>query len=126
MTSIFQLSAILNGRLLGGGLMKLEPSDAAKVLVPTTHVSSSAARKIDGLIRKGRTDDARKAADTALLVNALGFSIETVCSIQRVLAELQRRIKTYSPERPDAGAATTFEDYLAHSAAHQERKRRPI
>ena len=106
-TSIFQLSAILNGRLLGGGLMKLEPSDAAQVLVPTKHVSSSAARAIDRLIRKGRLDEARKAADAALLVDALGLSIEAVCDIQRVLAELQRHTKADSPEKPAAGGVAT-------------------
>ena len=97
--------------------MKLEPSDAAKILVPTAHVSSSAARKIDRLIRKGRLDDAHKAADTAVLVNALGLSIETVCSIQRVLAGLQRHTKTNSPQKAD-GAGDDCSKTVWHTRLH--------
>lgn len=89
-TSVFQLSAILNSRRLGGGLRKLEPSDASRILVPTGQVSAAVARRIDGLLRKGQSAEAREAADVAVLEGALGWSREAVAKVQHALSTIRK------------------------------------
>lgn len=89
MSSVFQLSAILNARRLGGGLRKLEPSDAARILVPVGSVAIGVAHKIDKLVRIGALAQARNVADTALLVERLGWPAGLVRRIGAALEALE-------------------------------------
>lgn len=94
MTSVFQLSAILNARLLGGGLRKLEPSDAGRILVPVGSVAIGVANKIDRLVRIGRLSQARKVADTALLMDRLRWPTRLVRRIGAALEALEAESET--------------------------------
>src|SRR5438445_8127456 len=67
LTSVFRLSAGLNARLLGGGLLKLEPSDARGVLIATHSIRSRDIRRVDKLLRAGQWDDACQLADKMIL-----------------------------------------------------------
>lgn len=76
LTSVAQLSAELLSRKLGGGALKLEPSDVSRVALPTTAVTMNGeyAKQClltaDALIRDGRIDDARMEADRILLLES--------------------------------------------------------
>jgi adenine-specific DNA-methyltransferase len=68
LTSVTQLSAELVGRPLGGGALKLEPSDAKRLLLPTPRDFdrkdlSRTLIAADSLLREGRADEARSLAD---------------------------------------------------------------
>ncbi len=91
LTSVFQLSALLNARLLGGGLRKLEPSDAARVLVPRTGDRTLAPR-VDRLVRAGKTEQARRDADTCLLIGSLGMSEYEVGRVRAAIDSLIGRL----------------------------------
>lgn len=90
MTSVFQLSANLNARLLGGGLRKLEPSDAARILVPLARTTVRTLARIDRLLRQGKLCEARRTADHAVLINKLAWHKEDVRSIQGALSKLEK------------------------------------
>lgn len=89
MTSVFQLSAMLNARLLGGGLRKLEPSDAERIFVPVTGVSSGVAKKIDHLVRLGRLAQARDLADSTVLLEELRWPPSLVRRVSTALKALE-------------------------------------
>jgi len=66
-----QLSAEIEGRSYGGGLLKHEPSEAhrIKLLLPvsTKKAVEKTFARIDSLVRLGRVDEARKEADRFVL-----------------------------------------------------------
>jgi hypothetical protein len=69
-TSIARLSAQIEGHAMGGGMLKLEPREAERVLLPDVSDSTGFeefAIEADRLIRAGRDDDARRLADEATL-----------------------------------------------------------
>lgn len=68
LTSFSQVSAEINGRQLGSGGLKLEPKGVANILVSMNNKKtkaeiSAAFKDVDGLIRCGKFEDARLAAD---------------------------------------------------------------
>jgi adenine-specific DNA-methyltransferase len=69
LTSLAQLSAELEGRSYGGGVLKLEPSEASKLLLPlaTCPGLRASVRKADQELRVGRREEAAEVADLALL-----------------------------------------------------------
>lgn len=101
-TSVFQLSAVLNSRLLSGGLRKLEPSDAARTLIPVAKASEKAIRRVDRLLRAGQLREARYAADQAVLGEALGWQPRQIRSVQRALEACETPVRapagTFRPQ----------------------------
>ncbi len=88
LTSVFRLSAVLNSRLLGGGLLKLEPSDAQNVLVPIHRTRARDVARVDRLLRLGQWDDARALADKLILERGLGWSKKLIESVWAAAAQL--------------------------------------
>jgi hypothetical protein len=88
LTSVFRLSAGLNARLLGGGLLKLEPSDAQRVLVPTHRIPARDAWQVDRLLRFGQWEDACVLADKLILARGLGWSRRLIESVRAAAAQL--------------------------------------
>ena len=76
LTSVAQLSAELLSRKLGGGALKLEPSDVRKICIPMSTLSLDGAIAeqhmygIDDLIRTGKINEAQSQADDILLLNS--------------------------------------------------------
>jgi len=95
-TSLTRLSVEIEGHALGGGLLKLEPTEAENLLIPASRSGNGAlmalARELDNLIRQGNDRAARALADRVLLVDGLGLSVSD-CRILRNAAEqlCQRR-----------------------------------
>jgi hypothetical protein len=88
LTSVFRLSAILNSRLLGGGLPKLGLSDAGKVLIPVCSVRASYCSQIEQQLRKGEWEVARRMADRVVLERGLGWNATLLRSVQAVVDQL--------------------------------------
>lgn len=78
MTSVFQLSALMAARRLGGGLRKLHVSDVAALPIPSVEVSSEVCDEIDLLIRDGSWKEAIGFADDIVLKGKLGWSSSRV------------------------------------------------
>jgi len=76
-TSLTSLSAEIEGHPLGGGMLKLEPSEAESVLIAAPELGrgqlGELARELDALLRAGQASDARSVADKAVLENCLGI-----------------------------------------------------
>jgi adenine-specific DNA methylase len=93
-TALTGLSVEIEGHALGGGMLKMEPTEAENVLVPATRVGQSElrslARELDTLVRGGRDSDAQALADKALLMDGLGMEAAD-CRLLRNAARLLRR-----------------------------------
>jgi len=73
--SLTQLSAEIEGRRMGGDLLKLEPTEAEQVVFCSEGPTDGAQfHAIDGLMRERRLDEARTRADETILVSRLGLS----------------------------------------------------
>lgn len=85
-TSLSALSTELEGHALGGGLLKLEPAEARRVLLPMPNLDPLAindiAAELDTLERNGEVEAARACADRRILREALGLSDSQIQDIQ--------------------------------------------
>jgi adenine-specific DNA-methyltransferase len=83
LTSLTQLSVEIEGHALGGGMLKLEPREAQRVLVAAGHhpavLSQEVAREFDVLLRANESRRTRELADRLFLRDELGLS-ETDCA----------------------------------------------
>lgn len=102
-TSLTRLSAEIEGHSLGGGMLKLEPTEAERVLVPCMRLSdeqtTELGRALDALLRAGREKDALALADEALLVRGLGLSRRECVILREVAEALQQRRRDRGIER---------------------------
>lgn len=78
MTSVFQLSALLAARRLGGGLRKLQVRDAASLPIPVVDAPRGECDEVDSLVRAGAWGDAVRRADEVVLRKGLGWSAKLV------------------------------------------------
>ncbi|MGY2897175.1 N-6 DNA methylase [Deinococcus sp. UYEF24] len=100
MTAVAQLGIELSGHALGGGLLKLEPKEACRVMVPIPNLPmddlEAAATAVDAMLRRGYLDQARRHADEVVLEQGLGLSAAQCHAMRRevqILA-LRREPKT--------------------------------
>ena len=77
-TSLTALSCELEGHSLGGGMLKLEPTEAERVAIalPGLEIAKleELATDLDRLLRAGEAGEARELADGVILRCALGLS----------------------------------------------------
>jgi hypothetical protein len=92
-TSLTRLSAEIEGHALGGGMLKLEPTEAENVLIPLPASRSSRlaalANELDRLVRDRQEQSAQARADEVLLKQELGLH----SSDCRLLAEAAETLK---------------------------------
>ncbi|MCH7931550.1 MAG: SAM-dependent methyltransferase, partial [Proteobacteria bacterium] len=92
-TSLTRLSCEIEGHSLGGGMLKIEPTEAENVLVAAFHDASGTldglAVELDRLIRIGRPKMAQKLADQVILVDGLGLT-RNDCALLAKGADLLR------------------------------------
>ncbi len=95
-SSLTLLSLELQGRSYGGGILKLEPREMAKVVVawpgalPEGEVSRVAA-EVDQALRRGEYEGAVAVVDQWLLVQRLGLRPEGVARLRSARARLGQR-----------------------------------
>lgn len=91
--SLTMLSAELLARSYGGGVLKLEPTEAEALLIPP--LSGWDARKllskVDRFIRAGDLEGALNVVDPLVLEEGVGFSPEEIAALRRGAERLRRR-----------------------------------
>lgn len=93
-TSLTQLSVEIEGHALGGGMLKLEPTEAERVLLPRIQSESGLedlALYLDGLVRHQGHEAALEYADQELLEKRLGLSLRDIQSLREAAASLRAR-----------------------------------
>lgn len=91
MTSLFGLSQEYEGRAYGGGVLKVEPSEARRCLVPVVSVTLEDAQRIDTLLRQADYENARDLADQIVLQQAMGLSQNAVTQIRALADNMRHR-----------------------------------
>jgi adenine-specific DNA-methyltransferase len=103
-TSLTSLSVELEGHALGGGMLKLEPSEAKSVLLPSltaTKKLKPLVKKLDKLLRKSQLELATRTADDIILGDLLQFS-KTDIEILKESAELLRNRRYHKKSKQSA------------------------
>jgi adenine-specific DNA methylase len=92
-TSLTRLSTELEGHALGGGMLKLEPTEAENVLVAVPEATDGTlaylVEELDGLLRVGDDATAQARADKAILKEGIGLN-ESECRLLRMAGEMLR------------------------------------
>jgi len=94
LTSLTQLSAEIEGHALGGGMLKIEPREAANVILPLNgkpKLSPTQQKTIDGLVRNGKIEEAQAVVDDIFLVQGLGLSKSACSDLRSATRELRNR-----------------------------------
>lgn len=95
LSTLSRLSAELVGRSYGGGVLKLEPSEAARVrlVFPEKGFRNSIelVKDIDKLLKRGRTEEARYEADKVVLADYMGMSAKELQTLREEVSRLVRR-----------------------------------
>jgi hypothetical protein len=104
-TSMTRLSVEIEGHALGGGMLKLEPGEAAKVILARPDLTGDElqqlAEELDFVSRKSGLDAVKKRADEVILCGSMGLS-RSDCRLLNSAAELlrnrrMRRDTTHEP-----------------------------
>jgi adenine-specific DNA-methyltransferase len=94
-TSLSELSAEIEGHPLGGGMLKLEPTEAERVLIPNIILKHrkflGLAVELDVMTRHGRDEEARRLADEAILREELGLRKVDCISLANAATALRSR-----------------------------------
>jgi len=85
LSTLSQLSAELVGRSYGGGVLKLEPKELARLAVPLipAEAINELARKVDSLLRQNKLSEATDAVDSVLLASDIEL---TTAKLERLRA----------------------------------------
>jgi adenine-specific DNA methylase len=91
-SSLTRLSCEVEGHALGGGMLKLEPSEAEKVLIALPYPSEAPAliRDADSLTRQASEESANDLLDRRILRRRLGLSANECLLLRQAAAEMQR------------------------------------
>jgi adenine-specific DNA-methyltransferase len=93
-TSLTLLSVELEGHALGGGMLKLEPSEAKNIIFPrisSTKKLKPLVKKLDKLLRERKQELATQMADDAILCELLQFSKSDVETLKESATMLRNR-----------------------------------
>lgn len=96
-TSLSLLSAELEGHTLGGGMLKLEPGEAARLVLPLPSTPAAERRvragfaEMDALLRERRSAEAQDFADSLVLQGDLGLSARQCKALAKGCDLLRRR-----------------------------------
>jgi hypothetical protein len=98
LNSVSMLGAEMVGRAYGGGVLKLEPSEAAAMPLPNLEAMRKAweilkprRSNINELIRVGKWDSASVEVDEALLSSVLGIDRRKQDVVRAALHKIRRR-----------------------------------
>ncbi|MDW8424854.1 MAG: N-6 DNA methylase [Meiothermus sp.] len=93
-TSLTRLSAELEGHAMGGGMLKLEPKEAERVVLARltdTPGLEALADELDALLKQGQHEPAQALADRVILLEGLGLSPAEVARLSRAGRYLRLR-----------------------------------
>lgn len=91
-SSLTRLSCELEGHALGGGMLKLEPSEAERVLIPIPWPREEAriVRDLDAMIRRSQAEPANEFVDHHVLRRRLGLSATECARLRDAAAEMHK------------------------------------
>ncbi len=99
-SSLTMLSAELVGRSYGGGVLKLEPTEAERLAIPRPAVGHKRLlRTVDELVRGRRYDELQTVVDEAILVEDLGIAREHAALLRSAAASLRSRRSSRAARR---------------------------
>jgi hypothetical protein len=94
-TSLTRLSVEIEGHSMGGGMLKLEPSEAENSIVANPAIDdailSELSLELDTLVRADKQKDAQQLADRVVLQEYLGMSKRDCVSLQKAGQRLVNR-----------------------------------
>jgi len=106
LNSATALSAEVTGRAYGGGILKMEPREAAKLLVPSIQTVRAHERELSDLLpaarrllRAGRLDAARDLVDGVLLTPRAALDPEGLESLREAQSTLRQRRRQRAKSR---------------------------
>jgi adenine-specific DNA methylase len=102
--SLTLLSAELEGRSYGGGVLKLEPSEAESIVIPPLGSIAGKLSAVDAKLRDGSLSDVLDIVDQVVLGEGLGLTEEEIASL-RLGAEKLRSRRRARKAAPLAAAA---------------------
>jgi adenine-specific DNA-methyltransferase len=109
LNSVTMIGAEVNGRSYGGGILKMEPGEAASLPVPSQEhllkaweLLKDEAQKLDVRLRGGIWTNVVKRVDEVLLHEVLELDRDNVVALAEAAASLRRR-RIGNGERPDGG-----------------------
>lgn len=98
--SLTLLSAELVGRSYGGGVLKLEPTEAERIVMPRpSKAHKGLLQDADRLLRARRHDELRAIIDEAILVKDLGLSGQDVEHLRDAVDRLRGRRRARATRR---------------------------
>jgi adenine-specific DNA-methyltransferase len=107
LNSVTMLGAELFGRSYGGGILKMEPREAASLPVPDAPTLAAAWERLephrgrlDELVRSGCWQTALAEVDRALLIDTIGLTAAEVASLRGAAARLRARRTRTSASDP--------------------------
>jgi hypothetical protein len=93
-TSLTRLSVELEGHAMGGGMLKIEPGEAERIVLAkpadTTELEALA-DELDILIKKGRAEQAQTLADQVILREGLGLTKKEIAALSQAGQYLRLR-----------------------------------
>jgi hypothetical protein len=99
-SSLTMLSAELIGRSYGGGVLKLEPTEAERLIVPRPSATHGRLlNQVDVLLRARRYDDLTRLVDQAVLVEDLGMELDAVKKLRDAVTRLRGRRRSRATSR---------------------------
>jgi adenine-specific DNA-methyltransferase len=91
LTSLTAVLAEIHGRRYGGGVLKIEPGALRGLPVPVVNSVADVFDEINSLMRRGKEESARSAADEVVLRCALGLSRRKVSWLERARHALSKQ-----------------------------------
>ncbi len=88
LTSAASAWAELSGRRYGGGVLKIEPGTLKRLPVAVVRGAEDVFDEVDHLLREGREEDARSAADERVLRAGLGLRDSEIATLRELRAGL--------------------------------------
>jgi adenine-specific DNA-methyltransferase len=93
-TSLARLSTEIEGHALGGGMLKLEPGEARRTLIPAYFDDEALhplVEEVDGLLRRKQPERARDRADAVVLGEHLGLTDAEIHRLRHAADVLRHR-----------------------------------
>ncbi len=90
-TSLTMMSSEIEGHALGGGMLKLEPSEAERISIPfpKQFIGDDELFHLDNLLRLGEFESALDYADKTILVDKLGLTKQDCIALKDGLNQLR-------------------------------------